>query len=114
MTDDAQGRDRRAHPRARVRVQARVRTEAAEIQAETVDLSEGGVLLNADDLPTADEVWIDLELADMGWSSFRGEVVRRDQANGTSRFAARLAEEALEGRDALRAFLANLPQNPEI
>jgi hypothetical protein len=107
MADD-RGADRRAHPRAEVRVPARVRTEVAVLEAETVDLSEGGMLLSAADLPSADEVWIDLELADMGWSSFRGEIVRREQSNGTSRFAARLAEEALEGRDALRAFLAGL------
>jgi hypothetical protein len=108
MANDPQGPERRAHPRAKVRVPARVRTEVGVLDAETVDLSEGGVLLNSNELPTAQEVWIDLELADLGWSSFRGEVVRREQANGVSRFAARLAEEALEGREALRAFLASL------
>jgi hypothetical protein len=107
MADDP-GADRRAHPRAQVRVPARVRTEVGVLEAETVDLSEGGMLLNSEDLPSADEVWIDLELADLGWRSFRGKVVRREEANGTSRFAARLAEEALEGRDALRTFLAGL------
>jgi hypothetical protein len=108
MADDRDPRDRRAHPRQQVRVPARVRVQDVEVEAETVDLSEGGVLLSAEDLPTADEVWIDLELADMGWSSFRGAVVRREQANGVTRTAFQLAEQALEGREALRTFLANL------
>src|SRR5436309_948082 len=108
MADDSQGRERRAHPRAQVRVQARVRTEVGVLDAETVDLSEGGTLLRAEDLPSASEVWVDLELADMGWSSFRGEIVRTEQHNGVSQFAARFAAEALEGREALRAFLSGL------
>ena len=108
MAEGPQGRDRRAHPRTQVRVQARVRTEEGVLDAETVDLSEGGTLLRAGDLPTASEVWIDLELADIGWSTFRGEIVRRETDNGVSRFATRFAEEALEGREALRRFLADL------
>ena len=108
MADDSQGRERRAHPRTQVRVQARVRTEVGVLDAETVDLSEGGTLLRAEDLPSASEVWVDLELADMGWSSFRGEIVRTEQQNGVSQFAARFAAEALEGREALRAFLDGL------
>jgi hypothetical protein len=108
MADDRDPQDRRAHPRREVRVPARVRVQDVEIEAETVDLSEGGVLLSSEDLPSADEVWIDLELADLGWSSFRGEVVRREQANGRTRTAFQLAEKALEGREALRTFLSGL------
>src|SRR5438309_9824090 len=62
MGKDPEGRERRAHPRAQVRVPARVRTEVGVLDAETVDLSEGGVLLSSNDLPSAQEVWIDLEL----------------------------------------------------
>ncbi len=99
--------DRRAHPRADVALAARVVSGDAVVDARSVNLSEGGVLLAGADFPSAAQVRIEIELAEMGWHALDAEVVRSDaRPDGT--LAARFAEAATEGgREAIRAFFAS-------
>ncbi len=74
------------------------------VGAQSLNLSEGGVLLAGSDFPSAGQVRIEIELAEMGWHALDAEVVRLDEGSGGT-LAARFAEAATEGgRDAIRAF----------
>jgi hypothetical protein len=104
MAEPTRQDDRRAHPREPAALAARVIADGAVVEAQSVNLSEGGVLLAGTDFPTARQVRIEIELAEMGWHALDAEVVRRD-ARDTSALAARFAEAATGGgRDAIRAF----------
>ncbi|WP_217912803.1 PilZ domain-containing protein [Miltoncostaea marina] len=98
--------DRRLHRREDVALKARVLTDGGEVaEAQSVNLSEGGVLLAGMDFPSASQVRIEIELAELGWHALDAEVVRRDPGSGA--LAARFAEVATEGgREAIRAFFA--------
>ena len=106
MTEGTAHDDRRAHPRADVALPVRVLAGGEVVDAQSVNLSEGGVLLAGADFPSAAQVRIEIELAEMGWHALDAEVVRADsRPEGT--LAARFAEVATEGgRDAIRAFFA--------
>jgi PilZ domain len=96
--------ERRAHPRAPAELPVRVIADGAVIEAQSVNLSEGGVLLAGTDFPSADQVRVEIELAEMGWHALDAEVVRRD-ALESGALAARFAEAAAGGgRKAIRAF----------
>jgi len=99
--------DRRVHRREDVELAARIVSGDETIDAQSVNLSEGGILLAGADFPSANTVRIEIELAEMGWHSLDAEVVRRgDGPTGT--LAARFAEAATEGgRDAIRAFFSS-------
>jgi hypothetical protein len=98
--------DRRAHRREDVALSARVVADGDVVDAQSVNLSEGGVLLAGADFPSAGQVRIEIELAEMGWHALDAEVVRLDDRPGGT-LAARFAEAATEGgRDAIRAFFA--------
>jgi GNAT superfamily N-acetyltransferase len=104
--------DRRAHPRADVALPARVVAGDAVVDARSVNLSEGGVLLAGADFPSAAQVRIEIELAEMGWHALDAEVVRSDARPGGT-LAARFAEAATEGgREAIRAFFAARLREP--
>lgn len=106
MADATPEDDRRAHPRTDVELPARVVAGGDVVGAHSVNLSEGGVLLAGADFPSAGQVRIEIELAEMGWHSLDAEVVRLDDRPGGT-LAARFAEAATEGgRDAIRAFFA--------
>lgn len=99
--------DRRAHPREDVELPARVIAGDAVVPAQSVNLSEGGVLLAGADFPSASQVRIEIELAELGWHALDAQVVRHDEAGDRSALAARFAEAATEGgREAIRAFFA--------
>lgn len=113
--DDARPQDeRRAHPRAEVELPARVVAGEEVVDAQSVNLSESGVLLAGADFPSAAQVRIEIELAEMGWHALDAEVVRHDDRPGGT-LAARFAEAATAGgRDAIRAFFqSRLPGPPE-
>jgi PilZ domain len=96
--------ERRAHPRAPAALPARVIAGGAVVEAQSVNLSEGGVLLAGTDFPSAGQVRIEIELAEMGWHALDAEVVRRD-ADEPGGLAARFAEAAAGGgREAIKAF----------
>ncbi len=99
--------ERRVHHREDVALAARVVSADETVDAQSVNLSEGGILLAGADFPSARTVRIEIELAEMGWHALDAEVVRRgDGAGGT--LAARFAEAATEGgREAIRAFFAS-------
>lgn len=109
MTDPT-GKDRRVHERLDVELPVRVRGagEDAGVDAQSVNISEGGVLLAGSDFPSGSIVRLDIELAEMGWHAVDAEVVRRDaSADGAEALAANFATAATEGgRDAIRAFFA--------
>lgn len=98
--------DRREHRREDVELNARVVGSDGDVaEAQSVNLSEGGILLAGMDFPSASQVRIEIELAELGWHSLDAEVVRRDHGSGA--LAARFAEAATEGgREAIRAFFA--------
>jgi hypothetical protein len=99
--------DRRAHPREDVELQARVVSGDEVVDAQSVNLSEGGILLAGADFPSASQVRIEIELAELGWHALDAEVVRHGEGLGGDTLAARFAEAATEGgRDAIRAFFA--------
>ncbi len=106
MADPEPQDDRRAHPRVDVEGPARVVADGEVVEAQSVNLSEGGILLAGTDFPSAAQVRIEIELAEMGWHALEADVVRlEDRPGGT--LAARFAEAATEGgRDAIRAFFA--------
>jgi hypothetical protein len=96
--------DRRAHPREPAALPARVIADGAVVEAQSVNLSEGGVLLAGTDFPSARQVRIEIELAEIGWHALDAEVVRHDTRDSGA-LAARFAEAATGGgRDAIRAF----------
>ena len=87
---DQEHHDRRAHRREDVRLPARVRFGDTVVDAEAINLSEGGVLLEAEemdidegrvvlagaDFPSAAQVRIEIELAELGWHALDAQVVR--------------------------------------
>ena len=76
------------------------------VDAHSVNLSEGGMLIAGADFPSASQVRIEIELAEIGWHALDAEVVRTARRRaGEGTLAARFAEAATEGgRDAIRAF----------
>lgn len=104
MADSTPHDERRAFRRESVALSARVLADGETVDAQSVNLSEGGILLAGTDFPSASQVRIEIELAEIGWHSLDAEVVRMDEG---SALAARFAEVATEGgRDAIRAFFA--------
>ena len=99
--------DRRLHRREDVELAARIVAGDESVEVQSINLSEGGILLAGADFPSANTVRIEIELAELGWHAMDAEVVRRGGgAEGT--LAARFAEVATEGgRDAIRAFFAS-------
>ena len=97
--------DRRAFRREDVELPARVLADGATVDAQSINLSEGGILLAGSDFPSATQVRIEIELAEIGWHSLDAEVVRSEEGGA---LAARFAEVATEGgREAIRAFFAS-------
>ena len=78
MAESAPQDERRAHPRAAAELPARVIANGAVVEAQSVNLSEGGVLLAGTDFPSSRQVKIEIELAEMGWHALDAEVVRHD------------------------------------
>lgn len=106
MTGPGRGDDRRAHPRADVDLAARIVADDEVVEAHSINLSEGGVLLAGAgaDFPSASQVRIEIELAELGWHALEAEVVRTG-GDGGGTLAARFAEAATAGgREAIRAF----------
>ncbi len=104
MADSAPHDDRREFQREDVELPARVLADGEIVDAQSINLSEGGILLAGTDFPSATQVRIEIELAEIGWHSLDAEVVRVDAG---SALAARFAEVATEGgREAIRAFFA--------
>ncbi|HSI31645.1 MAG TPA: PilZ domain-containing protein [Miltoncostaeaceae bacterium] len=116
MGDPAPQDERRAHARAAAELPARVIVDGAVVEAQSVNLSEGGVLLAGTDFPTARQVRIEIELAEIGWHALDAEVVRHDE-RAPSALAARFAEAATGGgREAIKAFFETRltgPPEPE-
>ena len=105
MAESTPHDDRRAFQREDVALPARVMIGEDRVEARSVNLSEGGILLAGTDFPSATQVRIEIELAEIGWHSLDADVVRLDDG-GT--LAARFAEVATEGgREAIRAFFAS-------
>lgn len=99
--------ERRRHPRADVELPVRVVSDGDAVEAQSVNLSESGVLLAGTDFPSAGQVRIEIELAELGWHALDAEVVRMEERPGGT-LAAHFAEAATEGgRDAIRAFFAS-------
>lgn len=97
--------DRRAFQREDVELPARIIGGGETVEAQSINLSESGVLLAGADFPSAAQVRIEIELAEIGWHSLEAEVVRVDDGRA---LAARFAEVATEGgREAIRAFFAS-------
>jgi hypothetical protein len=104
MADVIDQGDRRAHRREDVRLPARVRSGGTVVEAHSVNLSEGGVLLAGADFPSASQVRIEIELAELGWQALDARVVRRFEGEPPA-LAASFASAATEGgREAIRAF----------
>lgn len=104
MADSTAHDDRRAFHREDVELSARVLAGGEAVEAQSINLSEGGVLLAGADFPSSSQVRIEIELAEIGWHSLDAEVVRTESGGA---LAARFAEVATEGgRDAIRAFFA--------
>ena len=100
--------DRRVHRREDVELAARIVSGDETIDAQSINLSEGGILLAGADFPSANTVRIEIELAELGWHSLDAEVVRRGADGPSGTLAARFAEAATEGgRDAIRAFFSS-------
>lgn len=103
--------DRREFQREEVELSARVLAGGEVVEAQSINLSEGGILLAGTDFPSATQVRIEIELAEIGWHSLDAEVVRAESGGA---LAARFAEVATEGgRDAIRAFFAARLPNVE-
>lgn len=101
--------DRRIFQRRDVALPVRVLAGDREVVAESVNISEGGVLVAGADFPPAEVVRIEIELAELGWHALDAEVVRREaRGDGDEALAARFASVATEGgRDAIQAFFAS-------
>ena len=105
VADPSPHDDRREHRREDVELSARIVADGEVVDAQSVNLSEGGILLAGADFPSASQVRIEIELAEMGWHALEAEVVRTARGDGEGTLAARFAEAATEGgRDAIRAF----------
>jgi hypothetical protein len=103
VADPSPHDERRAHQREDVDLAARIVVDGEAVDAHTINLSESGILLAGADFPSAGQVRIEIELAEMGWHAIDAEVVRTGDEDRT--LAARFAEAATEGgRDAIRAF----------
>jgi hypothetical protein len=102
--------ERRAHPRADVRLPARVRFGGNVVDAQAVNLSESGVLLEADDLdlradfPSAAQIRIEIELAELGWHALDAQVVRVTEGASPTMAAAFASAATAGGREAIQAF----------
>jgi hypothetical protein len=104
MAEPASQDERRAHARTPAELSARVIADGEVVEAQSVNLSEGGVLLAGTDFPTARQVRVEIELAEIGWHALDAEVVRHD-AREPGALAARFAEAAAGGgREAIKAF----------
>ena len=115
---DQGNHDRRAHQRADVRLPARVRYGDTVVDAEAINLSEGGVLLEAEgmdvdeggvllagaDFPSAAQVRIEIELAELGWHALDAQVVRVTTGQSPALAAAFASAATAGGREAIRAF----------
>lgn len=116
MSESPSGEERRAHPRVYAMLAARISGGGRTVEAESVNISEGGALVSGSDFPSGERVLIEIELAELGWHAIDADVVRREAGQGgDERLAARFAEIATEGgRDAIRAFFgAHLkPEDP--
>lgn len=107
---DATGADRREHPRLEAELPARVSADGRTVDADTVNISEGGILLAGAAFPSAARVRVEIELAELGWHTLDAEVVRREvgDVDAGEQIAARFARVATEGgREAIRAFFAS-------
>ncbi|MEQ8839792.1 MAG: PilZ domain-containing protein [Miltoncostaeaceae bacterium] len=104
-TEESQD-DRRAHPRRDVELPVRVTAGDAVVEAVSVNLSEGGALMAGDDFPSASQVRVEIELAELGWHAIDAEVVRHGtDDDGSESLAVRFAEAATHGgREAIRDF----------
>jgi hypothetical protein len=106
MTDTGPDKERRGTPRHDVSLPARLHVGDDVIDAQTIDLSHDSVLIGGEDFPSADEVYIEIELAELGWQRLPAEVVRRAEGD-ENHLAATFADAAASGgREAIRAFLA--------
>ena len=107
MSEPGRGAERRQHPRIEARLPARITADGRTVDVGTLNLSEGGILLQGADLPSAARVRVEIELAELGWQALDAEVVRREQGRDGAgeELAARFARAATEGgREAIRAF----------
>jgi hypothetical protein len=85
-------------------MRARIAAADEVVEGEVLNLSESGVLIEGQAFPPADQVRIELDLAERGWQAVEAEVVRVEFKEG--QLAARFAEVATSGgRSAIRAFL---------
>lgn len=100
--------ERRATPRFDVQLPARLHVGDDVIDTQTIDISHDAVLIGGDDFPSANEVHIEIELAELGWQRLAADVVRRQEIGNVGvRMAATFAEAATGGgRTAIAAFLA--------
>ena len=107
MSDDPHQDERRASPRLDVQLPARLQVGDDVIDAQTIDISHDAVLIGGEDFPSAREVFIEIELAELGWQRLAADVVRRqDDEDEGVRMAATFADAATAGgRDAISAFL---------
>lgn len=98
--------ERRAHPRRDVELPVRVSVDDEVVEGVSVNLSEGGALMAGDDFPSASQVRVEIELAELGWHAIDAEVVRRGTDDeGRESLAVRFAEAATQGgREAIRGF----------
>ena len=76
VADPSPHDDRREHRREDVELPARIVADGEVVDAHSVNLSEGGILLAGADFPSASQVRIEIELAEMGWHALEAEVVR--------------------------------------
>lgn len=94
----------RSAPRVEVRLPARLRTDDAVLDVETVNISIDGLLVRGDNLGAEDTVDVEIDLHDMGWQRLPARVVRTSDDGG--HLAARFADAASSGgREAIQAFL---------
>lgn len=103
--DEPTHEERREHPRLNVDLPARIQRDGeAQVTGRAVDLSEGGIRIAGEHLPTDSEVTVEIELADLGWQRLTAEVVRGEPGEGemAARFAAAAAS---GGRQALKDFI---------
>ncbi len=107
MTENPPQDERRANPRVDVQLPARLHVGDDVIDAQTIDISHDAVLIGGDDFPSANEVYIEIELAELGWQRLAADVVRRnDVGDDGVQMAATFAGAATSGgRDAISAFL---------
>lgn len=97
--------DRREFPRLDAELAARVSANGHTVAADTVNISEGGILLAGSDFPSAARVRVEIELAELGWHAMDAEILRHEDTRDGERMAARFARAATEGgREAIRAF----------